>query len=121
MLVLMLVLMQAMIKNNLKDNVILLKGMHDKIISAKKSAINKTGSAGMSVGGTGDLLSGMAAGFVSQGMNLFDSAHSAAYFLGNIGKKLEKSLGNGLIASDFLSEIAKEIKRYKNSKKARNK
>lgn len=102
-------------KNNfqkkLKNNVILLKGPVDKIISKNKIKPNKTGNAGMTVGGTGDVLAGLCAGFVSQGLTLFDAACTAAYVNGKVGDKLKKKLGYGFIASDFLAEIAKTIKR----------
>ncbi len=97
----------------LGNNIILLKGKTDKIISKNKIKLNKTGNAGMTVGGTGDVLSGLCAGFVSQGNSLFDSAAAAAHINGKIGNKLKKKLGYGFIASDFLAEIAKEAKRSK--------
>jgi len=101
------------IKNNkkIKDNIILIKGKTDIIISKNKTAHNKTGNSGMTVGGTGDILSGLCAGFLSQGLNLFDSACNAAYLNGIIGDKLKKKSGHGFIASDFLSEIAVEMKK----------
>jgi len=99
------------IKANLKNNVILLKGKQDKIISKTKTETNKTGNEGMTVGGTGDVLAGLCAGLASQGLSLFDAAHTSAYILGTIGDKLGKKLGNGFIASDFLSEIPVQIKK----------
>lgn len=101
------------IQNKLKNNIILLKGKTDKIISKNKIKDNKTGNAGMSVGGTGDVLAGLCAGFVSQRMNLFDSAYLAAKITGKIGDELKKELGYGFVASDFLKLIAKAIKKEK--------
>src|SRR3989344_3737478 len=47
-----------------KNNIILLKGKVDVIISKNKIFYNKTGNAGMTKGGTGDVLAGLCAGFL---------------------------------------------------------
>ncbi|MBC8501394.1 MAG: NAD(P)H-hydrate dehydratase [Nanoarchaeota archaeon] len=98
-------------KNNyrrrLKNNIILLKGKIDKIISKDRVKNNHTGNEAMTVGGTGDILSGLVAGYISQGKSLFDAAYRAAYVNGKIGDRLREKLGYGLIANDFLREIAK--------------
>lgn len=101
------------VQKHLKNNVILLKGKVDKIISKNKIKENKTGNEGMTVGGTGDVLAGICAGFVSQGMPLFKAAYLSAKINGKIGDKLKKELGYGFVASDFLKLIAKEVKKVK--------
>ncbi|MBU4492805.1 MAG: NAD(P)H-hydrate dehydratase, partial [Nanoarchaeota archaeon] len=93
-----------------KNNVILLKGKTDIIISKDKIKFNKTGNAGMSVAGTGDVLAGLTAGFLAQTKNLFDSACSAAFINGIIGDYLLKKKGYGFIASDFIDYIPLFIK-----------
>ncbi len=95
----------------LGSNVILLKGAIDRIYGEEKVRENKTGNEGMTVGGTGDVLAGLVAGFVSQGFSLEESAFRAARLNGGIGDKLKKELGYGFIASDFLKEIAESAKR----------
>jgi|TARA_Y100000310_G_scaffold22935_2_gene21914 NAD(P)H-hydrate epimerase len=92
------------------DNVILLKGKIDSIISKNKIYYNKTGNAGMTKGGTGDVLAGLCAGFLSQNMNLVQSAINAAYFNGLIGDiLLKKKKGFTYLASDMVEEIEKTI------------
>jgi len=104
--------LQSVLKNFLeKNNVILLKGKTDIIISKDKIKFNKTGNAGMSVAGTGDVLAGLTAGFLAQTKNLFDSACSAAFINGIIGDYLLKKKGYGFIASDFINEIPLFIKK----------
>jgi len=44
------------------------------IISKNKIAFNTTGNAGMTKGGTGDVLAGLCAGFVAQGVSLWQAA-----------------------------------------------
>jgi NAD(P)H-hydrate epimerase len=100
-----------LIKNNLKKflekkNVILLKGPTDIIISKNKISLNKTGNAGMSKAGTGDVLAGLCAGFLAQNKDPFQSAANAAYFNGLIGDiLLKKKKGFTYLASDMVSEI----------------
>ena len=94
----------------LTTNVLLLKNNIDTIISDTKINYNKTGNPGMTVGGTGDILSGLAAGFVAQKNTLLDSASAAAYLSGYIGDQLFEKFGYSFIASDFLDRVGIAIK-----------
>jgi len=89
-----------------KNNIILLKGKIDMIISKNKIYYNKTGNAGMTKGGTGDVLAGLCAGFLAQSKDLLQSAVNAAYFNGLIGDiLLKKKKGFTYLASDIVEEI----------------
>ena len=89
-----------------KNNIILLKGKIDAILSKNKIFYNKTGNAGMTKGGTGDVLAGLCAGFLAQNKNLLQSAINAAYFNGLIGDiLLRKKKGFTYLASDMVEEI----------------
>ena len=89
-----------------KNNIILLKGKIDMVISKDKIFYNKTGNAGMTKGGTGDVLVGLCAGFLAQSKNLLQSAVNAAYFNGLIGDiLLKKKKGFTFLASDMVDEI----------------
>ena len=91
-----------------KNNIILLKGRIDTIISGEKILYNKTGNSGMTKGGTGDVLAGLCAGFLSQSKDLLQSAVNAAYINGMIGDiLLKKKKGFSYIASDMVEEIQK--------------
>ncbi|MBI2654219.1 NAD(P)H-hydrate dehydratase [Candidatus Woesearchaeota archaeon] len=93
-----------------KDNIILLKGKIDAIISKNKIFYNKTGNAGMTKGGTGDVLAGLCAGFLAQSKDLLQSAINSTYFNGLIGDiLLKKKKGFTYLASDMVEEI-KRIK-----------
>lgn len=98
-------LSQKNFQKKLRNNVVLLKGSIDYIFSKNKREANKTGNPGMTVGGTGDVLAGLCAGFLAQSRNLFDSACAAAYVCGKAGDNLEKRMGYGFIASDLIGEI----------------
>lgn len=89
-----------------KSNIILLKGKIDTIISKNKIFCNKTGNAGMTKGGTGDVLAGLCAGFLAQSKDILQSAINAAYFNGLIGDiLLKKKKGFTYLASDMAEEI----------------
>lgn len=96
-----------------KNNILLIKGKIDVIISKKEIEYNNAGNAGMTVGGTGDVLAGLCAGFLAQGNNFIDSACAAAYLNGVVGEKLLKKSGYGFIASDFIDEIPVVLKRLR--------
>ena len=96
-------LLQASLAALLKEgNVLLVKGRVDLIVCEKRLRLNSTGNAGMTVGGTGDVLAGICAGFASQTDSLFDAACAAAYVNGALGDVLQKSMGYGYIASDLV-------------------
>jgi NAD(P)H-hydrate epimerase len=100
------------IRKVIGTNVILLKSPEDWIISKTKVKINKTGNAGMTKAGTGDVLAGLVAGFLSQSKDLFKSASAGAYINGKIGDLLlKKKKGYSFIASDMVEEIRKVLKR----------
>lgn len=103
-------------QKNLKNNTILLKGKIDKIMSRKKTKFNKTGNAGLTRGGTGDVLAGLTAGFLAQGHSAFDSACYAAYFNGLIGDiLLKKKKGFTYLATDMVEEIKRVLSLKKRS------
>ncbi|MFC1697139.1 NAD(P)H-hydrate dehydratase [Nanoarchaeota archaeon] len=93
----------------LGSNVLLLKSYEDKIyVNEKKGLkvyVNKTGNAGMSVGGTGDVLAGICAGLLAQTGNLKKSAKDGAKLTGKIGDVLFRIYRYGYTASDFIDEI----------------
>ncbi|MAE43120.1 NAD(P)H-hydrate dehydratase [Candidatus Woesearchaeota archaeon] len=98
-------------KKHLKNNMILLKGPVDQIMSAERTYYNKTGNAGMTKAGTGDVLAGLAAGFLAQNHSLIQSTINAAYFNGLIGDiLLKKKKGFTYLASDMIREIKKVLK-----------
>lgn len=89
---------------------VIVKGQYDLILSGTKFRINKSGNAGMTVGGTGDALAGIATSLLSQGLNSFDSACLATFINGLAGEKAYDVKGNGFSATDLVSYIANVIK-----------
>ncbi|WP_407392984.1 NAD(P)H-hydrate dehydratase [Methanobrevibacter sp.] len=97
------------IARQIKGSVIV-KGQYDLILSGTKFRINKTGNAGMTVGGTGDALSGIATSLLAQGLGTFDSACLAVFINGLAGDEAFKVKGNGFSATDLVSYIGSVIK-----------
>lgn len=100
------------------DNVLLVKGPTDIIISKNKIAFNRTGNQGMTKSGTGDVLAGLAVGFLAKSQDLFKSAAAAAYINGFVGDLLLKGKkGYSFIASDIVEDLEKIHKFEKKSKR----
>ena len=89
--------------------VLLLKGSEDIITDGMCTRRNKTGNAGMTGAGTGDVLSGCVAGLLAKGMSAFDSACLGAYICGMAGDIAFESFSFGLIATDVIDNIPKVI------------
>jgi NAD(P)H-hydrate epimerase len=98
------------IATDLKIN-ILLKGPVDLIASEEGEVVsNSTGNAGMTVGGTGDVLSGFVASLIAQGAAPFAACKAATYLVGKAGDNLYKQKGYGFSASDLALEIPYTVK-----------
>lgn len=69
---------------------------------------NTTGNPGMATAGTGDVLTGMIAGFLGQGLNPLDASCLAVFMHGLAGDISAKLKGmHSLIASDVIGAIPK--------------
>jgi hydroxyethylthiazole kinase-like uncharacterized protein yjeF len=84
---------------------LLVKGPYDYISDGNKLKINKTGCPEMSIGGTGDILAGLCASFLTTGSNSFEAACSAAFLNGYIGEYCKNSLGPRFTAMDMINNI----------------
>ncbi|MEM1951490.1 MAG: NAD(P)H-hydrate dehydratase [Candidatus Nitrosocaldus sp.] len=91
---------------------VLLKGWVDVISDGSRVAINRMHTCAMTVGGTGDILSGLLAGLLAKGMEPFDAAVSSAYINGSAGINAYNRLGLHIMPTDMIDEIAYVMKRY---------
>ena len=84
---------------------IVLKGPADVIASPNgKISLNKTGNAGMTKGGTSDVLAGLIAALYSTN-NAYPSAATGCYINGLAGDKLYKKVGTFYNADDLTNKI----------------
>jgi NAD(P)H-hydrate epimerase len=90
-------------------SVVLLKGHTDIISDGLSVKLNQTGNPGMTVGGTGDVLSGIVAGLMAQGVGGFRAAVTGAFVNGAAGDLAEQEYGYHLTATDLLDHIPKVL------------
>ncbi len=91
---------------------LVLKG-HNTIVADYGGSyfVNKTGNAGMSTAGSGDVLSGMIAAFLGQGLDSFLAAKYAVYLHGLAGDlAAEEKTQISLIATDIIDKIPQAIR-----------
>ncbi len=91
---------------------VLLKGPTDVISDGDRVGLNTTHSPAMTVGGTGDVLTGVTAGLLARGVLPFEAACSAAFVNGSAGVEAERELGLHITASDVANRIANAMKRF---------
>lgn len=93
---------------------VVLKG-HNTVVADYRgnSHVNKTGNPGMATAGSGDVLSGMIAAFLGQGLDAFEAAKYVVYLHGLAGDLAAKEKTQiSLIASDIIDKIPEAIKKY---------
>lgn len=89
--------------------VIILKGAHTCITTPDGNAwFNTTGNPGMAKGGSGDVLTGLILGLLTQGYSPTAASLMGVYIHGMAGDKAaEKNGENGMIPSDIIDNIGK--------------
>ena len=92
--------------------IVVLKGYKTVVADPKGNIyINKTGNPGMATAGSGDVLTGMIAAFLGQGLIPFQAAKYAVYLHGLAGDLAAKEKTQiGMIASDIIEKIPEAIK-----------
>ncbi|MFH0908969.1 MAG: NAD(P)H-hydrate dehydratase [bacterium] len=94
--------------------VVVLKGAGTVVACEGKPAqINMTGNPGMATGGAGDVLAGLMAGLLAQGMTPFDAARTAVYVHGKAGdnaawRKSQVSMNAG----DIIDELSYAFREF---------
>lgn len=88
------------------DAVIVLKGPATLVVDRTREFHNDTGNPGMATGGTGDVLTGMIAALLAQGLAPFDAARLAAWLHGLAGDFAARDRGEiSLTARDVLDRV----------------
>ena len=99
------------------NKIVVLKGANTIIASpAGEVVVSSFANPVLATAGTGDVLSGIIAGFVAQGLKLFDAACLGVYMHGLAGEMLSKKMGDaGIVASDLLPFLPQAIHQLKSS------
>jgi hydroxyethylthiazole kinase-like uncharacterized protein yjeF len=94
---------------------IVLKGAYTVIATTDgRCRVSPFANPGLASAGTGDVLAGVIAGLVAQGLTPFDAASLGVYLHGKAGETVKEKLGDtGMIASDLLPVLPSIIKQLK--------
>ncbi|MDE6723620.1 MAG: NAD(P)H-hydrate dehydratase, partial [Eubacterium sp.] len=85
--------------------IVVLKGANTVVTNGSDVLINTTGNAGMAMGGTGDMLTGMIASFIAQGMTPFNASVCAVYIHGMCGDITARELSQRGMTVDNMLEL----------------
>ena len=100
-------------ENALKYGItVLLKGPTDIISDGKITYLCEKNTPAMTVGGTGDVLSGLVAGLLSTNRNSLESAAAASYICGLAGKEVQEKLGLHMTSMDLIDSIPAAMKPF---------
>ncbi|WP_342765502.1 ADP-dependent NAD(P)H-hydrate dehydratase [Vulcanisaeta sp. JCM 14467] len=85
-------LVRDVVKSSLKGGVVLLKGNADVITDGERYKVNFTGNPGMTVGGTGDVLTGVVSALMVKVQDSLEAAAIGAFVTGLAGDLAVKDL-----------------------------
>jgi NAD(P)H-hydrate epimerase len=86
--------------------VVLMKGSGTIVTDAERVYVNRTGNSGLATAGSGDVLTGVIASLLAQGLSALDAAVLGAHLHGRAGDLAAEELGeHGMIASDVLDRL----------------
>lgn len=93
--------------------VVVFKGHGTVVTDGRRTQINRTGNPGMATAGAGDVLTGVIAALVGQGLELFDAARLGVHVHGLAGDIAAEGLGQvSVTAMDILNAVPAAFKRY---------
>jgi NAD(P)H-hydrate epimerase len=94
---------------------VVLKGAYTVISSPQGHVrISPFANPGLASAGTGDVLAGVMAGLLAQGLSTFDAASCAVYLHGAAGEQARLEMGDtGMVASDLLPRLPLAIKQVR--------
>ncbi|HZT35046.1 MAG TPA: ADP/ATP-dependent (S)-NAD(P)H-hydrate dehydratase, partial [Nitrososphaera sp.] len=91
---------------------ILLKGPTDVVANPVQVGINRVHNSAMTVGGTGDVLSGIVATLMAKKMKPFDASLVGVYLNGLAGNIAFGKVGLHMVATDIIDSLAEAMKQF---------
>ncbi len=91
---------------------ILLKGYIDVVSDGETTYLDYAGTPAMTVGGTGDVLSGIVGTLVAKGIPSCEAAAAAVFFNGKAGETAFQKKGLHITASDLIEAIPEVQKQF---------
>ena len=96
---------------------VVLKGAGTIVADSNRVAVNHTGNAGMSVGGSGDILAGIIGAAVAQDCGVFDGVCAGVYMHGLAGDAAAARLGmEAMLPRDIISSLPEAFSLLKEKK-----
>ncbi len=98
--------------------VCVLKGHGTVVSDGEQSYVNKTGNPGMATGGSGDVLTGLIAALLAQGLNGFGASCLGVHIHGLAGDLAARKLGQvSLIAGDIVEYLPDAFRQYQKKRR----
>ncbi len=95
---------------------VVLKGHRTVVTDGRRIYVNSTGNPGMATGGSGDVLTGLIAAFIGQGLAPFDAALIGVRLHGRAGDLAARRVGQiSLVATDLLQALPEAIVEYQDA------
>ena len=92
---------------------VVLKGHRTLVTDGKERFLNRTGNPGMATAGSGDVLTGVIASLVGQGLDLFEASRLGVHLHGLAGDISAESVGQtSLIATDLIDSLPDAFEQY---------
>jgi hydroxyethylthiazole kinase-like uncharacterized protein yjeF len=92
------------------QGIVVLKGHRTLVASGEMVFVNPTGNPGMATGGSGDVLFGLLAGLLGQGLDALDATLLAVYLHGLAGDVAARRWGEmGLAAGDLVEALPQAV------------
>lgn len=88
---------------------VVLKGHQTVVTDGDRCCLNETGNPGMATGGMGDVLTGLVAGFIAQGLTAFEAGRLGAFVHGLAGDLAADLEGETSLSPEFLMECVPEV------------
>ncbi len=100
-------LKKAKIFSKKHDIILIIKGAYTLIVYGDKLLINTSGNPGMGTAGSGDALSGVIAGLLSQGYDPFAASAFGVYMHGRAGDLASDQMGyEAIMAGDIIDNLS---------------
>ncbi|MGB0716489.1 MAG: NAD(P)H-hydrate dehydratase [Phycisphaerae bacterium] len=94
----------------------ILKGHRTIVTNGDRLYVNETGNAGMATGGSGDVLTGLIAALIGQGMETLEAAILGTYVHGLAGDFAAEEMGRiSLVAQDLLTYLPESFREYESN------
>ncbi len=93
--------------------VVALKGHQTVVCSAERTYVNDTGNPGMATGGSGDVLTGVIAALIGQGLSPYDAACVGVHIHGLAGDIAARNKGQiSTIATDIIDTLPQAFQQH---------